>query len=252
MLSSLGDRTRLAEIEAQIRDLELSLAELPAEKTLVQERLRSSTYPVLTLPNEIVSEIFIHFLPLRPLCPPLTGLLSPTTLMQICLQWREVTQATPELWRAIPFANNRIPLEAQLHICDIWLSRSRGYPLSIRINHDQRLGGLDRLQKLFSALVPHQARWEDLTLHISGSKLPNLDGPMPLLRLLDVDLSQHDSFAFHQVPLLRAVCLTGAAVPQFGLPWLQLTSLTLRYVSPRDCTPALQKTTNLVHCRLYL
>jgi hypothetical protein len=68
MLSSLEDRARLAEIEAQIRDLELSLAELPAEKTLVRER---STYPraVLTLPNEIVSEIFMHFLPLRPPLP---------------------------------------------------------------------------------------------------------------------------------------------------------------------------------------
>ncbi|KAJ7845754.1 hypothetical protein B0H13DRAFT_1468531, partial [Mycena leptocephala] len=135
--------------------------------------------PVLTLPNEIVSEIFIHFLPLRPLCPPLTGLLSPTTLTQICRQWREVAQATPELWRAIPFSDNRTPLEAQLHICDIWLSRSRGYPLSIRINRP--VGGPDSLRKIFSALVPHQARWEDFTLHISVSSFPNLDGPMPLL-----------------------------------------------------------------------
>jgi hypothetical protein len=96
MLSSVEDRTRLAEIKTQIRDLERSLAELRAEKTLVQERLSSCTYPVLTLPNEIVSKIFIHFLPLRPLCPPLTGRLSPTTLTQICRHWREVAHATPE------------------------------------------------------------------------------------------------------------------------------------------------------------
>ncbi|KAJ7807893.1 hypothetical protein B0H13DRAFT_2386137 [Mycena leptocephala] len=251
MLSSFGDRTRLAEIEAQIRDLELSLAELPAEKTLVQEQLRFSTYPVLTLPNEIVSEIFIHFLPLCPLCPPLTGLLSPTTLTQICRQWREVAQATPELWRAIPFANNRIPLEEQLHICDIWLSRSRGYPLSIRINRP--LSGSDSLQKILSAVAPHQTRWEHLTLLMNESMLgPSLDGPVPLLRLLDVEVSHRHSFASYQVLLLRTVCLTGAAVPQVGLPWLQLTSLTLRYVYPRMCTPVLQKTTNLVHCRLYV
>jgi hypothetical protein len=110
MLSSLEDRTRLAEIETQIRDLERSLAELRAEKTLVQERLRSSTYPVLTLPNEIVAKIFIRFLPLRPHCPPLTGLLSPTTLTQICRRWCQVAQATPELWRAtvIPWSLQQV------------------------------------------------------------------------------------------------------------------------------------------------
>ncbi|KAJ7841425.1 hypothetical protein B0H13DRAFT_2365780 [Mycena leptocephala] len=227
MPSSLEDRTRLAEIEAQIRNLELSLAELPAEKTHVQER---STYPVLTLPNEIVSEIFIHFLPLRPLCPPLTGLLSPTTLTQICRQWREVAQATPELWRAIPFSDNRTPLEAQLHICDIWLSRSRGYPLSIRINRP--------------------ARWEDFTLHISVSSFPNLDGPMPLLRFLDVALFDSHFFEFHEAPLLRTACLDGVAASCGTLPWLQLTCLTLRYISVRECASVLQKTTNLVHCTL--
>ncbi|KAJ7918339.1 hypothetical protein B0H13DRAFT_1607472 [Mycena leptocephala] len=245
MLSFLEDRTRLAEIEAQIRDLKLSLAELPAEKTLVQER---STYPVLTLPSEILSEIFIHFLLLRPLCPPLAGLLSPTPLTQICRQWREVAQATPELWRAIPFSDNRIPLEAQLHICDIWLSRSRGYPLSIRINRP--VGGPDSLRKIFSALVPHQARWEHFTLHISVSNFPNLDGPMPLLRFLDVALFDSHFFEFREAPLLRTACLDGVAASCGTLPWLQLTCLTLRYISVRECTSVLQKTTNLVHCTL--
>ncbi|KAJ7918328.1 hypothetical protein B0H13DRAFT_1869508 [Mycena leptocephala] len=216
MLSSLEDRTRLAEIEAQIRDLERSLVELRAEKTLVQERLRSSTYPVLTLPNEI---------------------------------WREVALVTPELWRAISFAYDGMPLEEQIHICEIWLSRSLGYPLSIRIY--QHLGGLD---KILSALVPHQARWEDLTLHIGvRSKLPNsLDGPMPLLRFLDVELSNRRSVEFHEAPLLRTACLTGTAASRVTLPWSQLTSLTLRDVHLFSCTSVLGKMTNLVHCRLDL
>jgi hypothetical protein len=81
---------------------------------------------------------------------------------------------------------------------------------------------------------------------------PSLDGPMPLLRLLGVEVSHRHSFASYQVLLLRTVCLTGAAVPQVGLPRLHLTSLTLRYVSPWACTPVLQKTTNLVHCTPYV
>ncbi|KAJ6560151.1 hypothetical protein B0H19DRAFT_945240, partial [Mycena capillaripes] len=67
----------------------------------VQERLNSFKYPVLTLPAEIISEIFVHFLPIYPSCPPLTGFLSPTLLTQICRKWRHIALTTPALWRAI-------------------------------------------------------------------------------------------------------------------------------------------------------
>ncbi|KAJ7918329.1 hypothetical protein B0H13DRAFT_296024 [Mycena leptocephala] len=187
MLSSLEDRTRLAEIEAQIRDLERTLVELRAEKMLVQERLSSCTYPVLTLPNEIVSEIFIHFLPLRPLCPPLTGRLSPTTLTQICRRWRQVAQATPELWRAILFADDRIPLEEQFLIFDLWLSRSRGYPyLSVWI--DLSAAPCQSPRNL-SGSRPSSGLLGRLDTSYQWIQAPSLDGPMPLLRFLDWSLT---------------------------------------------------------------
>ncbi|KAJ7903837.1 hypothetical protein B0H13DRAFT_751030 [Mycena leptocephala] len=149
MITTLdADRTRLVEIETQIldlehehspgrsssenpRDLEPSLAALRTEKTEVQERLDSYIYPVLSLPNETVSDIFIHFVPPYPQCPPLTGILSPTTLTQICRQWREVALATPELWRAIGLSSRRIPSQIQHDIADTWLSRSGFCPLAI-------------------------------------------------------------------------------------------------------------------------
>ncbi|KAJ7877354.1 hypothetical protein B0H14DRAFT_3436055 [Mycena olivaceomarginata] len=59
MLSSLvTDRARVTEIDSQILDLERSLSALRIEKSLARERLDSYKYPVLTLPNEIISEIF--------------------------------------------------------------------------------------------------------------------------------------------------------------------------------------------------
>ncbi|KAJ6562466.1 hypothetical protein B0H19DRAFT_1144629 [Mycena capillaripes] len=98
MLADLrAHRARVADLEAKILDLERSLSALRTEKLQVQQRLDSYKYPALTLPNEIVSEIFIHFLPIYPLCPPLTGTLSPTALTQICRQWREIALSTPAL-----------------------------------------------------------------------------------------------------------------------------------------------------------
>ncbi|KAJ7822363.1 hypothetical protein B0H13DRAFT_1659736, partial [Mycena leptocephala] len=80
------------------------------------------------LPNEIIFEIFIHFLPIYPAWP-FTGLLSPTTLTHICRQWREITLTTPLLWRAIGLSDER-----RSDICNTWLTRSRRCPLSIHVN----------------------------------------------------------------------------------------------------------------------
>ncbi|KAJ7772173.1 hypothetical protein B0H16DRAFT_1768717 [Mycena metata] len=64
MLDRLAaDRARVADLEAQILHLHNSISTLRAERNLAQERLDSYRYPILTLPNEITSEVFMHFLP---------------------------------------------------------------------------------------------------------------------------------------------------------------------------------------------
>ncbi|KAJ7854619.1 hypothetical protein B0H13DRAFT_1480666, partial [Mycena leptocephala] len=92
--------------------------------------------PVLTLPNEIISEIFVHFLPIYPRFPPLHGSLSPTSLTHICRKWHEIALATPLLWRAFRLSSDdSIPFERQRDISELWLKRSRSCPLSIMV-HD--------------------------------------------------------------------------------------------------------------------
>jgi hypothetical protein len=80
MSTLAADRARLADLDAQILDLERSLSALRSQRQPVYEHLSAYTYPVLTLPNEITTEIFIHFLPNYPSWPPLTGPNSPTLL----------------------------------------------------------------------------------------------------------------------------------------------------------------------------
>ncbi|KAJ7817959.1 hypothetical protein B0H13DRAFT_2292657 [Mycena leptocephala] len=249
MLSGLeADRTRIADLGAQISHLERSLSALREEKTLAQERLDSYKYPVLTLPNEIVSEIFIHFLPAHPDYPPLINLLSPNLLTRICRRWREIALNTPTLWSAITSSyNDGIPLKQKHHIFDLWLKRSRSRPLSLQIL------GTD-VAEILAAVVPHRARWEHLELDgLSPSHLPIIEGPMPLLRYLDLNFWEYPAtnvLVFREVPLLRTVVLYGASASSIILPWARLTSLTLLDVYPSGCVPVLQKTTNLVRCKL--
>jgi hypothetical protein len=251
MLSTLAaDRARVADIETRILDLERSLAALRLQKTVVQERLDSYKYPVLRLPNEIISEIFTNFLPLYPLCPPITGLLSPTVLTHICRKWREIALTTPDLWRAISLSDNGTPIRSPADLSEV-LSRSGCCPLSIAMDdydYDYRATPED----VFSAIVAHRERWEYLELYI-GSDFPTIKGRLPLLR--HVNLTFEDDapvIVVDEAPLLRTAVLSALDLSNVVLPWAQLTSLTLARLEPDICVPILHQTSNLVHCELSL
>ncbi|KAJ7241858.1 hypothetical protein C8J57DRAFT_1019258, partial [Mycena rebaudengoi] len=89
---------RISELDARILDLEESLAAARYERENLQSRLDEYIYPVLTLPVDITSEIFIHFLPVYPSRPRYVDMLSPALLGQICRHWRDVAFGTPRLW----------------------------------------------------------------------------------------------------------------------------------------------------------
>ncbi|KAF8150380.1 hypothetical protein K438DRAFT_2027209 [Mycena galopus ATCC 62051] len=249
MDSAAADRARLAEIDIEISSLERALFSLRERRAQVQERLDSCRYPVLTLPTEITSNIFINFLPVYPACPPLMGPSSPTLLTQICRHWRQIAVATPELWRAISFDKDHVvSLEEQLDLYHIWLARSRSYPLSIKF------GGFrdEDAEEVLKAIAPHRARWEYLDVELAASDTHAVGGPMPLLRHLGLTVYDEleDVVTFSLVPLLRSIDLRAGTPSKFALPWAQLTSLTLQWASRDEYVEILQQTCNLVHCEL--
>ncbi|KAJ7186639.1 hypothetical protein C8R46DRAFT_277214 [Mycena filopes] len=250
-----ADRTLLADIDTKIADLEHALAQLRTAKKSAQARLDAVTYPVLTLPVEIVSEIFTQFLPAYPLCPPLTGLSSPTLVTHICHLWREIALNTPTLWRAVDLDldDSEIVIDTQLHMANIWLGRSRSRSLSIQIRSETQDLDVVPIIKSFS---PHIARCEHLSIALAqlSVDLPLL-GPMPLLRslLATVELSLPTSaFSCPDAPLLHSATLNDVTSERIILPWAQLTSLTLHSVFPRECTPVLRQTPHLIYCSLSL
>ncbi|KAF7334568.1 hypothetical protein MVEN_02286700 [Mycena venus] len=205
---------------------------------------------LLALPTEIISEIFTRFLPVYPLCPPLTGLLSPTLLTYICREFREIALDTPMLWRGISFCDDG-SLAQQLHLTDLWLGRSRFCPLSIQI---EEIDSSAAVYQFIAAVLPHRARWEYLHLRLMSWRiLLAVDGPMPLLRQLHLTLNDDSdpvTVAFLELPLLRSVTLSEYATSNITLPWVQLTSLTLKCVYRSEYLPILQQASNLGQCEL--
>ncbi|KAJ7145480.1 hypothetical protein C8R46DRAFT_1011163 [Mycena filopes] len=194
-----ADGTLLTSIETQISHLARTPSQLRMARESVQARVARQS-PVITLPTETVSEIFNHFLPAYPLCPPLLGRSSPTALTHICHQWREIALGTPALWRAIEFDlsdDEALPSGIQADIGNGWLERSRSCPLSIKI----RSGDDRNIYPMVNTLVPHHGRWE----HLDVDRLDlcsRLSGPTPLLRSLLVTAQGCPSF--RAIPWLDA------------------------------------------------
>ncbi|KAJ7734776.1 hypothetical protein DFH07DRAFT_120063 [Mycena maculata] len=152
-------RIRLESIDLQIAELERSILSLRDEKNVLQSQLVDYIYPVLTLPNEIVSEIFVRFLPAYPELPPSFGPLSPTLLSQ---KWRGIALSTPALWRAVSVPRSKEQTRKQrLSVVETFLARSGS---CIRL--ECRLHNSDRAERkiapFIQALLPYSARWEHL------------------------------------------------------------------------------------------
>ncbi|KAJ7661083.1 hypothetical protein B0H17DRAFT_329751 [Mycena rosella] len=247
MIDALAaDRVRIADLESQILDLERSLATLRKERNLAQKRLDSYTYPVSNMPNEIVAEIFIHFLPPYPLRPPFRGPLSPTVLTQICRKWREIALACPTLWRAISLPSSYDSPQV-LEMSEQWLSKSGCGPLSIKID-----GIFSPSPELLA--ITYRARWEYLKLRHAHhpSPLGTLEGPMPLLRHLELFGHWGGSLITgDEAPLLRTVIIRDEShLSSMVMPWVQLTSLTVELVFTHECASILQQASHLISCAL--
>ncbi|KAJ7073862.1 hypothetical protein C8F01DRAFT_3903 [Mycena amicta] len=257
MNAALGSaRVRLSEIEGEIRRFEAQLAILRSERTEIRQRLDEYTYPVLTLPNEITTEIFVHYLPPYPDHPPLAGLGSPTHLLGICRLWRSIALHSPELWRAIEldFGEGR-PDSVLVEVAKAWLHRSGSSPLSLRVDFSTVPVGPPE-DSLLQAVIAHRSRWEHVDLRVPPAELSLISGPSPRLVRFTLTTTWGQTvpiISLQNAHLLRSVSLWNVAhnPGTSTLPWDQLTSLSLRNTTLVDCAPILPMAVNLLRCKLF-
>ncbi|KAJ7914442.1 hypothetical protein B0H13DRAFT_2325323 [Mycena leptocephala] len=257
-LNLAADRDRIAKLDVILMSLGDSLPSLKKERRLLQARLDAYVYPVLTLPNEVVSHIFLKALPRYPKAPPLSGPFSPTSLGQICREWRAIALSTPMLWRAISFiapdkfwgpdkSQLDLAFQRNLPLLRLWLERSGACPLSIQLTGETRL---------LDALIPHIHRVEHLKLASPNVQdlQSTIEHSFPILRCLELsrryNLSDHPTFL--RAPRLNYLHLWGFHDSQLSFPWTQITTLLLDILETRDAAAILNNTVNLVHCILDL
>ncbi|KAJ7791586.1 hypothetical protein B0H14DRAFT_2534948 [Mycena olivaceomarginata] len=248
-----ADRSRIAHLEAQILELERTLNSLKEEKDSLRDRLTSYTYPVLTLPGEIVSEIFVHFLPAFPQYPPPIGLLSPYLLCQICREWRHIALATPALWSVISLSLRKVGRVPQkLRYLQTSIERSGSCRLSLKLG--TRLNN-SQLAELRRMVIDHFHRVEYLDL----SFWPDFEFPtdaelsLPCLRGLKLGDASEAPVTRRMAPVLQQVVLQDFdSLDNSFFPWSQLTAIAVELISLDEYSYLMNELVNIVHCRLYI
>ncbi|KAJ7612982.1 hypothetical protein FB45DRAFT_938727 [Roridomyces roridus] len=231
-------------------------------RLLERQQLRKALtgYPVLTLPAEVTSEIFMQFLPPYPQRPSLVGPLSPSFLLRICRQWRDVALATPALWSTVALDMESLHAR-QLSLLNSWLQRSGHCPLSIALVCPFNTQHTPYITALAEAILTHSSRFREMDLRIPLEDLARFTAPMPLLRSLTVGPTQYLTAKsripgqlpwspFLHAPMLKDVVLSLFFNPFcITLPWSHVTSLTATLFC-NEAAEILRHTTILEICNI--
>ncbi|KAJ7157211.1 hypothetical protein C8R46DRAFT_959114 [Mycena filopes] len=229
-------RDRLVEVDASIADLKSHLQLLEETRRLLQEQLDCIVYPILSLPPEITSEIFLECLPPPP--SPSMGSrqqsshrnnVAPLLLFYVCRAWRKIALSTPRLWDSLHLFHStirRFPRTSTMaKVITDWFSRAGSSPLtlSLRLYVAQTAVGASATV-LSTILRPIAPRLKKLYLEVArADELADI-GPFPILETFTI--SYHPTEypdsplkLFSAAPRLRRLIFTRRTRPSmFILP----------------------------------
>ncbi|KAJ7766604.1 hypothetical protein B0H16DRAFT_1882659 [Mycena metata] len=236
----------LDEIKSAIRQHKACIAALEKrEQEAVQYLAR--VYPVFTLPNEIVSRIFIECLPSHGRVRP-SPIRAPLLLAQICHHWREIALSTCELWTSadvdaglhLPSLAPRVgTVERLLPLLQTWFSRAQACPLSLTVR--------SRYEKLpvaiYSIISAFAERLHRVELNLSVDDLralQQLSISLPHVRQLAVPFNLGAYLAlespfraitiFPNTPRLQDLAIGQCTISELGI-YQNLTRLRLSQAS---------------------
>ncbi|KAJ7119444.1 hypothetical protein C8R44DRAFT_788092 [Mycena epipterygia] len=265
-------RSRLVELDLGISHFTGGPSQLLRPNRLIEERyvvrraLDSIFYPILTVPPEIMEEIFVFCLPEdrgEPVVPDPS--VAPLVLLNVCTHWRNVALSTPRLWCSIRVNLRLQHFNNSLPLLECWLARAKSRPLSVAVVY-MTYEENPSPDILIESLTRSSEQWQDVRLELPFKDLQRLDGiegHVPLLRKLLIGPT--DAFfagmqgmrispitAFSDAPLLREVHLVTGFPFTIELPWAQLTKLQAMPLSICECLEILEASPALVVCTLSL
>ncbi|KAF8170696.1 hypothetical protein K438DRAFT_2024283 [Mycena galopus ATCC 62051] len=216
-------------------------------------------YPVLTLPFDVISQIFVYCLPPEDDALPWRTE-APLLLAGICRDWRHIALITSELWNTI-----HLRLRPQLSISKVdpllkfWLPRAGGLPLSMSLVYKCAAGTdpipLKSIRALGKLLAEYALHWTSIELALSLETLVQLRAPdrdFASLKKLVLNCQswgseQRLAHVFRNASRIEELHMISNAPTKLVLPWEQLMTLKLDNSTPAECLQTLALVPNLVN-----
>ncbi|KAJ7181572.1 hypothetical protein C8R43DRAFT_1229410 [Mycena crocata] len=253
MSSNADLRTRLADADATVADLKWRLYNVEDFRKDIQRQLDQVVYPVLTLPHEITSEIFIQCLPSSTFDD------GDTEIRGRPRHGGPSLPATPHLWDHLHLAFNEVPPSVRGRdeledFVDSWFGRAGSCPLSFTVVDIVKGFGISRLP---AALGRYAPRLQSVVLELIREQVYTISdiGPFPLLEKLSLTLRDDDADddsglymdVFCDAPRLKKVHFGEDTLPTWlRLPYEQLSEVTCGAVSGDELKHILCHAPNLL------
>ncbi|KAJ7922930.1 hypothetical protein B0H13DRAFT_84852 [Mycena leptocephala] len=258
---------------------ELDTTNISAQRRAeIQAELDLYTYPVLTLPHEITSEIFLQSLPSTldfDVVPNPSE--APLVLLQICRSWRTVALSTPRLWCGLDLDVRDHPKlwapEKYEEFINTWFDRARTLPLSLSLCEPEPRQSRDydsmnvtlflrahfltqfpvpSLDTINALLRRHASHLRSLALCLTEDSFVGLHSGTSFPILEDLYLSCYYDVrfrpckdTFRRAPRLRSLSLFGIEPTQLTVPWEQLTKFVAENIGIEQCLRLLEKNPRL-------
>ncbi|KAJ7500444.1 hypothetical protein B0H11DRAFT_782548 [Mycena galericulata] len=233
--SNQAARDRLEMLTSEIAVLSAHLKKLWAHREILQTHLDNISYPVLTLPTEITTEIFLRCLPKG--AQESRRRIAPLLLGGICQDWRKIALGTPRLWRALRLTLDRFLWRPHIlpECLGAWLARSDSQPLKIVLRYDDKRSEPSP-EAIRDIILQHAHRWEDVELVLPHADFLQIfgdfSGSFPRLKKLELCESEFGiripSCSFQNLQNsseLRELVIDGDILNPLPteFPWAQLT-----------------------------
>ncbi|KAJ7724873.1 hypothetical protein B0H16DRAFT_1384676 [Mycena metata] len=241
-----------AALRAEFHHLSLSISRQKLRLDDLQTQLDSIVYPVLTLPVEITSKIFVECLPHKREKGVVNPREAPLLLMQVCRAWRNTAISTLALWSTFDVVRPNRPDLTQLAL--VWFERAAMRPRSVKI--EGPLSNADDFIKIFRQC---SREMHSLDFHTSRKDLDSMGSSrfdLESLRTLSIRVGsqpfqQHVDplYIFQNAHRLRELA-SDVGPSLLHLPWAQLTKFTGELYTPAQCLEAIDSMPNLTECAL--
>ncbi|KAJ7167735.1 hypothetical protein C8R46DRAFT_1191797 [Mycena filopes] len=256
-------RTELATLSASAAHYRLLIEEVEQRQATVQATLDAVIFPILTLPPEVTTEIFLHcavatLASRHDLGPPPKDILN---LTGICRRWRNLALSIPRLWSTLNLDNLwHVAQEELAAVTDSWFSRAGALPLRLQWMGDVE-SETQESSETNAVLRRYAPRLQGLSLSVTSGRVCDLNDTLsfPLLQHLNLTTFGGASpspappiLAFRATPRLRHLHIYGISPPSLiGIRWELLESLVTSSVPPQKCLDVLRNAPSLLRYDFY-